>query len=352
MKVIAVGDQHFQTSNVPDVTQFVIKLTELVINEKPDLIVLLGDLLHTHERLHVMCLNMAVDFVRKMSELAPVVILVGNHDMINNSQFLTDGHWLNCLKYIPNVEVADKVIHKKIKDVHMVFCPYVPNGRFQEALNSNEEDWDFCDIIFCHQEFYNCKMGAITSVDGDRWPQDFPEIISGHIHSKQRPQSNIYYCGSSIQVAYGESEDNIIPILELGGSGKYKLREVDLNLSKKKIVYKDISEADDFKVEDVKKDQVKLSLSGSYDEFKAFKKSKKCKDIEKTGTKVVFKAKKIAIKEIQELRNKNISELIQETDFGTILNSLVNNETNSFLVQAYELVVNNKEISEKDIVYL
>ncbi len=36
----------------------------------------------------------------------------------------------------------------------------------------------------------------------------FPLVISGHIHSEQRPQKNIFYPGSVIQHALGESEDN------------------------------------------------------------------------------------------------------------------------------------------------
>ncbi len=45
------------------------------------------------------------------------------------------------------------------------------------------------------------KMGAIESIEGDKWDHSFPLVISGHIHSEQRPQKNIFYPGSVIQHA-------------------------------------------------------------------------------------------------------------------------------------------------------
>jgi hypothetical protein len=66
----------------------------------------------------------------------------------------------------------------------------------------------------------------------------------------------------------------------------------------------------------------------------------------KTGTKVVFKPKKVTKEE------KEKEPEVNETDFTKILNALVMNEKNSFLYQAYELIVNSKTISEGDILFM
>ncbi len=68
-------------------------------------------------------------------------------------------------------------------------------------------------------------MGAIESIEGDKWDHSFPLVISGHIHSEQRPQKNIFYPGSVIQHAFGESEDNGLLLLIFNGSkiGEYPL---------------------------------------------------------------------------------------------------------------------------------
>ena len=84
----------------------------------------------------------------------------------------------------------------------------MPPGRFHEALGTKK--WTDATCIWAHQEFYGCKMGAIVSVEGDKWDLHSPLVISGHIHSKQRPQENVYYSGSAMQHAFGESEKNII----------------------------------------------------------------------------------------------------------------------------------------------
>jgi hypothetical protein len=272
----------------------------------------------------------------------------------NNQQFLSANHWMNGMKEWDNVEIIDTVVHRKVNGLHLVFCPYVPPGRFQEALNSNEEeDWKKADCIFAHQEFYGCKMGAIVSVDGDKWPEDFPSIVSGHIHSRQTIQKNVYYCGSSMQHAFGESDKNIIPILTWTKSGKpYKLEEIDLELPRKKIIYTDVQSMEDYQAPETE-DKIKITISGVYDEFKAFKKTKKYRELVKTGTKIVFKPKKIKKEEDgDEADEKKMADPVEETDFNRILSSLISKEKSNFLFQVFELVVNNKTVEEEDILFL
>lgn len=347
--VMFIGDPHFQVDNIPEVNIFIDLIEKLAKERKPDIICIAGDVLHTHERLHTTPLNKAYEFIIKMRDISPTYILVGNHDMQNNSQFITDNHWMNGMKEWKNVTIIDKVLHKTINNLHFVFCPYVSPGRFEEALNTNEEDWKQANCIFAHQEFYGCKMGAITSIEGDKWSEDYPSVVSGHIHSKQSPQSNIYYSGSAMQNAFGESEKNIIALLSWEDSNqKYTLEEVNLGMSRKKIIYSDIASIEDYEIKETK-DKIKLTVSGVYDEFKAFKKTKKYRELIKSGTKVVFKPKKL-VKKDDKKDDKKI-EPVDETSFTTILSSLVNQEKNPFLFQVYELVVNNNKISEDDIFF-
>lgn len=348
MKIIVIGDPHFQTDNMTEVNLFVEKMEELVIKEIPNFIVILGDLLHTHERLHTTPLNKAYNFVKKMRDVSPTFILVGNHDMVNNQQFLSPNHWMNGMKEWDNVKIIDDVFHSKIEGFHFVFCPYVPPGRFQEALDTNQEDWKGVDCIFAHQEFYGCKMGAIVSIEGDKWSKEYPHVISGHIHSRQTVQNNIYYPGSSMQHAFGESEKNIIPILSWDKAGNpMSLIEIDLKLPRKKIVYMDVGDIEDYEPPK-SKDKLKITLSGDYCDFKALKKTKKYKQLTDKGLKIVFKPKKIKKEEDDE---KEL-EPVNETDFNRILSSLVAKEKDPFLYQIFELVINNKTINEDDILFL
>lgn len=332
MKVLAIGDPHFMIKNIPEVEIFVKKLEELIKNENPDYIVMLGDLLHEHERLHTIPLNIAYNFIKMLSSYAYTYCIVGNHDLINNKQYLTDNHWMNAMKDWDNVKVIDKVITEN----NFVFCPYVPPGRFIEAVESYIKSDTKC--VFAHQEFYGCKMGAIVSVEGDKWLDTHPIVISGHIHSNQRPQDNVYYPGASLQHAFGESEKNIIPIITFSDSG-YDIREVDLELPRKKIVYVDIENIDDYEVKDTKH-KLKIKLSGNYEEFKTFKKSVKYKELSKKGIKISYKPKKV---------EEKIND-IDSSDFLKILHNLVIKEKNSYLLSDYNHIFLNREKNEDVII--
>lgn len=50
MKVLAIGDPHFMITNIKNVELFMEKIYLLIESQQPDLIVMLGDLLHEHER--------------------------------------------------------------------------------------------------------------------------------------------------------------------------------------------------------------------------------------------------------------------------------------------------------------
>ena len=347
--VLFIGDPHFMISNIPQVELFIERMTELALQKKPDLIICAGDLLHTHERLHTLPLNKAYELIDKMRKISKTYVLVGNHDYIQNQQFLTENHWMNGMKEWDNTIIVDTVVTEVINNVLFTFVPYVPPGRFQEALSSLDEEnglWRNSDCIFAHQEFFGCKMGAIVSVEGDKWPLDYPEVISGHIHSKQKPQKNVYYSGSAMQHAFGESSKNIIAHLTFEPEQKgYRLDEIDLLLPRKKIVYMDVENVDDYELPDTE-DKIKITVSGVYDQFKALKKTKKYKKLVKEGVKVVFKAKKI------EHEQKLSESIVDETAFSTILSEIVNQQKDSYLYETYELVVNNHTITHTDVLYL
>src|SRR5581483_3399551 len=55
-----------------------------------------------------------------------------------------------------------------------------------------------------HQELFNCAMGAVKSIHGDKWGESLPPLISGHIHDYQRLQENIWYTGTPRQIGFGD----------------------------------------------------------------------------------------------------------------------------------------------------
>ena len=345
-KILCIGDPHIKVDNISEFNIFEEKLEELIKKENPDFIVCLGDILHTHERLHTIALNKAYSFIDKLRNFCKTYLLVGNHDYIHNQEHLTSNHWMNSLKEWKNVCVADKVLSLQKEGKLFIFCPYVFPGKFKEALSTNTEcNWKEASIIFAHQEMKGCKMGPIVSVEGDEWDESLPHIISGHIHSNQTPSPNIYYPGSALQNAFGESERNIIPIIEIGESKNYFLREIDLGLPRKKIISYDIDKIDNAKINNDNGDKIKLNIKGNYEDFKTFKKTTKYKELVEKGITIVFKNKPN-----NEIENKNEDKPLEKEklesgdNFKKLLLTLVLKEQNKNLYSFYEKIINNNEV--------
>ncbi len=327
--VLTIGDPHFRIDNLEDVSTFIARIELLLIEASPTFIVVLGDLLHNHERVHTTVMNKAYTFIDTLRKYAPTYVLVGNHDYINNSQFLSNHHWMNGLKKWNNVHIVDSgmVLHEGGNK--FIMCPYVFPGRFEEALSIIDPDWKSARAIFCHQEFYGCKMGAVVSIEGDKWKADYPFCVSGHIHNKQRVGENIFYTGSSIQHAFGESQDKTIFNVHFGQS-KIAFESIDLKLPRKKILYMDMDAIQTFQ-SPTAGDKLRITLSGTFEEFKVFKKGKKYKELVKKGVKVVYRRSMIE-------ENNDARPSVE--NFYDVLRNLV--KDNSSMLDLYDAIIHDK----------
>jgi DNA repair exonuclease SbcCD nuclease subunit len=288
MKIFVIGDPHFKSKNALETDEMCIKIYELLIQEKPDFIVVLGDVLDTHETIHVGPLCRATEFLHKLSKMSNhLFVLIGNHDRMNNSVFLTTDSPFNACKSWENTTIVDKVFPKQIKDKHFLFVPYVPTGRLVEALATesiDSENINQYSIVFAHQEFKGCTMGAITSNEGDEWNATWPLCISGHIHDFQELQSNLIYPGTPVQHSYGDSANKAVMILEDSDtsdtsdtSGVWQRRRVNLGLPKKLTIHLTTEELVDYILPE--NSFVKLIVKGESDKVKEIMKLEKVKDL-------------------------------------------------------------------------
>lgn len=203
------------------------------------MIIVLGDVLHTMNILNTTCLNIAIEFFKKLDETGiKTMILVGNHDYIGPNEYLSTNHWMNVVStfYPKNITIVDKVIVYK----NYLFMPYVPIGRFKEALN----DIVLNDIqyIFCHQEFKGVEyeFGNIKSEQGDEWDKNI-YIISGHIHKRQWLGKYIYYTGTPYQTRFNEDVNKTIAIVN---TGTQIITEINFKLPQMITIYKNIQNVD------------------------------------------------------------------------------------------------------------
>ena len=297
MKVLTIGDVHIKVNNVLEIDEMANKLIELTKKEQPNFVVLLGDILDRHSTIHVSCLMRAENLVLALSKLVPTFVLVGNHDRPNNSNFLTDEHPFNAMKFWDNVYIIDTTKAYTFSDEgildsssseesknRFVFVPYVPPGRFNEALSKISSHLN-CQGIFAHQEIINCKMGAIISKEGDKWPLENPLLISGHIHDYDMLQPNMIYTGVPLMHSFGDKPDKTVSMFTF--SEEWKQERIDLGLIKKVTVYLTPEQLENYSAPQDK--LVKLVVKGDEASIKTAAKLDKVQELKKQGVKVVFK---------------------------------------------------------------
>jgi DNA repair exonuclease SbcCD nuclease subunit len=236
-----------------------IEFVRVAQEEKPDAIVILGDTLHEHERSYQPPFDLACKTILELSEIAPVILLIGNHDYVSNSEFLNDKHHFNPLKNIPNITVVDDVLSQKIGDYEFLFAPYVYVGRFFEALLKRFKIKEIIKMraIFGHQEMEGASMGGKLVKEGEKWPDDFPLAVMGHDHEFQIVQDNLIYTGTPIQHNFGDGTDKGIYLFTFTDD-QFDMQKIKLLVPMKKIYRIGYDEVANFELEENVETKIKV----------------------------------------------------------------------------------------------
>ena len=358
MKYLVVGDTHFKVDNVEESEHFHLQVYRYLLDNKVDCIILLGDLLHTHEKLFTFALNLAVKFITMCSSFAHTYCLVGNHDATSNTIYCSTNHWMNVLKNQTNVTVVDKPTPVMLGPLGplVLACPYVSDGRFVESLNEFAPGWQQANLIFAHQLFDGAKMGAIVSQGVEEWKLEWPQVISGHLHDRQQPQANLYYTGSSQQLAFTEKEDKSLALVSTNtDDGTVKWTEVFLDIKHRKIIHATVSELFALVIPVSSDTTYKIVIQDDDASIKAFKKTERYKELEsRPGVKSVqFKVDKGPGS--TSIGTSSVD--VATTDFVTqLMNNLKQLYGDDAYLESYvkSMVLNRKEMdcSDKDVLLL
>lgn len=306
IKILTLGDPHFKVKNVIETDLLTRKFVERAQQEAPTIIVVLGDVLDRFETIHVSPLCRALDLLSQLREIAPLYILIGNHDMKNNRQYLQSEHPFTACKLWPNTHVVDQVLTQEISGQRFTFAPYVPTGRFVEALDTVGRDvWLQSRCIFAHQEFKGVVMHNSESINGDEWQATWPLVVSGHIHQYSRLGSNIIYTGTAYQTNFGEHDRKTVSLFEFpelnheNSDPSFLETRIDLGLPGKKTAK--ISARDILELTVSTDDMWRIIIEGTAAELQAIKVHPKYLEWIKAGHKI-------------ELRDCTMDQNIDEHD--------------------------------------
>jgi len=277
-RVFVVGDLHFSVTNkLAD--QFIERVNNIMNAGKYDHCILLGDIFHTHEKIHETTLNLVIRLFHTITSHCHLYVIVGNHDYKDGNQYLTNRHALAAFAEWPKITVIDRPqIVKFGKDATVAMCPFVPTGRFHEAMDMIK--WRRVDMVFCHQEFEGAKMGSVISYKGDKWSTRYPQVVSGHIHDKQNLQNGVYYPGSPYDTAFGFTGKRVVTEIEFT-KGEFKIRSIETALPRKVTVRLSLEDAKEYAPDS--DDYVRLVVSCRREEFNEFIKTDHAKNLKKYG---------------------------------------------------------------------
>lgn len=228
-KIFLIGDSHIGLGypNKTDkwfkvhqeyFSKFLIPLLKKKV--KPgDIIIHLGDLFDNRNVIPINLLNYGMDVVEGISNIAPLHIIVGNHDCWSKSS--DEINTIRPFKWIPNVHIYDKTSQIELDGFKLCLMPYIEKRIEQINLINQNKD---CDYLFCHSDLNGCRM-HLTSVshrNNDKIDVDdfktFKRVFSGHIHIRQ-VNTNFEFIGSNFQMDrndYGDQKGITVLDLESG----------------------------------------------------------------------------------------------------------------------------------------
>jgi hypothetical protein len=228
-----------------------------------DIIVILGDFFDNRNIIPINILNYGIDIIEEMSKIAPVHMIVGNHDLWSKST--SDVNSIRPLRYIPNVKIYNKSEIFEYNGIKILMMPYIENRLDQiKIIEENKK----CDYLFCHSDLNGCKMHltSVANKNSDKIDienfKSFKKVKSGHIHIRQ--QNNMFeFVGSIFQMDRNDIDDQKgITIMDLeSNTEEFIPNKISPVFKKIKIVKEDdINILDELKDT---KDYIDISISNN-----------------------------------------------------------------------------------------
>ena len=216
-KIFLIGDTHIGLG-YPNTTDkwhkihieyfrdFLMPLLRREVREG-DIIVHLGDLFDNRNIIPINLLNYGMDIVEEISQIAPLHIIIGNHDLYSKSA--SEINSIRPFKYIPNVKIYDSPKVLKFNNLDILMMPYIEKRLDQiKVIEENKN----CDYLFCHSDLNGCKMHLSSAghrnndkIDIENF-KSFKKVRSGHIHLVQSNKA-FTFVGSIFQMDRNDTGD-------------------------------------------------------------------------------------------------------------------------------------------------
>jgi DNA repair exonuclease SbcCD ATPase subunit/DNA repair exonuclease SbcCD nuclease subunit len=231
-KIAHIADTHIKNLKYHYEYRIIFKeLYEKLAEEEPDFIVHCGDLAHTKTQLSPEYFELATEFMKNVADVAPLVIIPGNHDgnLKNSSRQDAITPIIQALEH-PNI-----FFFKNSGEFHAT-----PELCFNVLSVFDEDNWidptdtNKINIAMYHGSISNCKTDIGWVMEHGEHElsifKKFDYAMLGDIHKAQTLdfEGRIRYCGSTVQQNHGETNDKGFGIWEIQDKTNFTYRHIEL----------------------------------------------------------------------------------------------------------------------------
>ncbi len=229
LRLAHISDTHIRNLKFHEDYRAVFEhLYKILREEKPDYIVHCGDVAHTKTQLSPEFFEMAANFFDKLSDIAPLVLIAGNHDGNLKNSSRQDA-------LTPIINALDKdAIHYLKNSGEFSPCKGLT---FNVLSVFDRDNWvEPSDDKSINIALYHGAIAGVTTDIG--WVMDHGEdtvdIFEGHdyaflgdIHKTNQildTEGRVRYCGSTVQQNHGETNDKGFLIWDIKDKDTFDVR--------------------------------------------------------------------------------------------------------------------------------
>ena len=260
MKLIHLSDLHLgkrlnEFSLIEDQKYILTKIINVIDDEKPDAILIAGDI-YDKSVPSAEAVELFDDFVVRLAKRSlQVFVISGNHDSAERLAFgnrLMDRSGIH-FSPVYNGEIMPLTLSDEYGEVKIYMLPFIkpahvrrfyPEERIEtytDAIRIVIENMQVSGgsrkILITHQfvtgasrtESEEISVGGSDNVDASVFDK-FDYVALGHIHRPQNIGSEkIRYCGTPLKYSFSEANDRkSVSIVEIGANGAVSIRETPL----------------------------------------------------------------------------------------------------------------------------
>jgi len=171
-----------------------------------DILIHNGDVFDNRQSVNLLVLHKGITLFEKLSEIFidGIYVIAGNHDVMRKTS--NDVSSLDCLKYIPRVNILKEPVIAEISSNRILFMPWRTNDEEERKCIADFSS-DRIDYLFCHTNIRSLHFDNYREVDEGLSVtelSDIRRVFAGHIHWGQQ-KGNVTMIGNPYQMTRSDA---------------------------------------------------------------------------------------------------------------------------------------------------